>query len=135
MAAPGSYVLILTIAEPTAIEVGALGTIEFDAGGYAYAGSAFGSGGLRRVERHRSLAVGDRTVQHWHIDYLLTHEQTTLYETVQYPHRDLECVLSERLPGHRVAQFGASDCHCDSHLVWNEDVQSLSSGAIELIEK
>jgi len=40
MAAPGSYILVVAVDQPTTIEVGALGDREFTAGGYAYVGSA-----------------------------------------------------------------------------------------------
>ena len=113
----GTYVLVLDVSRATTIEVGALGRIEFDAGAYAYVGSAFGPGGFARVDRHRELAAGDRDTRHWHIDYLLGHSETTLETTVTFPDADRECELAETLPGKPIAEFGASDCDCSAHLL------------------
>jgi hypothetical protein len=64
--APGTYVLILELTTRKVIQVGALGRIKFTAGWYAYAGSAFGPGGLAaRINRHLMSAKKP----HWHIDY------------------------------------------------------------------
>ena len=65
MADLGSYVLFVECGSPIAVDVGALGEREFLPGTYAYVGSAFGPGGLSRVERHRRVAVGDHNVRHW----------------------------------------------------------------------
>jgi len=129
MADPGSYVLVVAVEEPTTIEVGALGDREFTPGGYAYVGSAFGPGGLARVDRHRELADGDRDTRHWHIDYLLGEDETRLASVETYPDRDIECSLAMALAEagcQPVAGFGASDCDCDSHL-WALDGLALPS--------
>ena len=66
-AAPGSYVLLITVAAPLTIHAGRLGAIALSPGTYAYTGSALGPGGLRaRVGRH--LRAEKRP--HWHIDAL-----------------------------------------------------------------
>ncbi len=114
---PGTYVLVVALDEPATIEVGALGDREFDAGTYAYVGSAFGPGGFSRVERHRELAAGERDASHWHIDYLLGHPEASLAEAVTFPDADLECHLAGALPGEQVSGVGASDCDCDAHLL------------------
>ena len=127
MAGPGSYVLVVAVAEPTTIEVGALGDREFTPGGYAYVGSAFGPGGLTRVDRHRELADGDRDTRHWHIDYLLGEDETRLATVETYPAEDIECALATAFADagcEPVAAFGASDCECGSHL-WELDGTSL----------
>ncbi|ELK52825.1 hypothetical protein D320_13259, partial [Haloferax sp. BAB-2207] len=54
----GTYALVFDAPEAT-VEVGALGEHRFPAGAYVYVGSAFGTGGLRRVRRHRRVAAGD----------------------------------------------------------------------------
>ncbi len=74
----GTYTLLIALAKPATIAVGALGECEFSAGRYAYTGSAFGPGGFSRVDRHREVASGDRDVRHWHIDYLLGHPRTRI---------------------------------------------------------
>lgn len=118
MAAKGSYVLVVECDGPVIVEVGALGEITFD-GTYAYVGSAFGTGGLSRVDRHRRVASGEHDVRHWHIDYLLGASATRLASVETYPDRDIECALATALreAGCKpVASFGASDCDCGSHL-------------------
>jgi Uri superfamily endonuclease len=125
MADHGSYVLIVDCDSPVDIEVGALGEIIFD-GAYAYVGSAFGPGGLSRVDRHQELAAGDRDTRHWHIDYLLGADSTGLAAVETYPERDIECALATALREagcEPVAAFGASDCDCRSHL-WGADTAS-----------
>ncbi len=119
MAAPGSYVLVVNCTQPVTIEVGALGEIGFNAGTYAYVGSAFGPGGLARVERHRRVANGEHDVRHWHIDYLLGSTETQLKRVETFRDRDLECTLASAFAEaacQPVNSFGASDCDCVSHL-------------------
>jgi len=127
MAEPGSYVLIVGVEQQTTIEVGALGDRTFAAGYYAYVGSAFGPGGLSRIDRHRELADGDNDTRHWHIDYLLGGEKNSLATVEQFPDRDIECALATAFADagcEPVAAFGASDCDCVSHL-WKFDGPSL----------
>jgi hypothetical protein len=57
----GTYTLLVELPEGTYLEIGALGTRTLDAGWYAYTGSALGSGGFSRVERHLELAAGERS--------------------------------------------------------------------------
>jgi Uri superfamily endonuclease len=116
---PGSYVLILYLPEATTITVGKLGTFEFPAGWYAYAGSALGPGGLAsRLAYHRRREKSF----HWHIDYLLHHaELVEIWWAVENKRK--ECIWASALraiPGARVpvVNFGASDCRCLAHLVY-----------------
>jgi Uri superfamily endonuclease len=116
---PGSYVLIMHLAQATTIVVGKLGTFEFPAGWYAYAGSALGPGGLAaRLSYHQR---SDKSF-HWHIDYLLDHaDLVEIWWAVESKRK--ECIWASALrniPGARVpvANFGASDCRCLSHLVY-----------------
>ena len=126
----GIYVLVLEVSPTTSeVEVGALGTLEFT-GTYAYVGSALGSGGFARVDRHRELAAGERDTRHWHIDYLLGHPETTLEGVVCFPGDDRECHLARTLPGEPVAGFGASDCDCVGHLL-ETDVKRVLEAAID----
>ena len=133
MAATGSYVLVVSCEEAIEIEVGALGEHSFE-GSYAYVGSAFGPGGLSRVDRHREVAGGEREIQHWHLDYLLSADQTQLTTVETYPDRDIECALATALDDagcQAVESFGASDCGCGSHL-YSLDDTSLST-AVESV--
>ena len=128
MADPGSYVLVIDCEEPTTIEVGALGDREFTTGGYAYVGSAFGPGGLSRVDRHRRVASGDHDTRHWHIDYLLGATTTRLATVETYPAEEIECALATAFAEagcEPVADFGASDCDCGSHLWGGDDWTTL----------
>ena len=123
--AKGTYTLLVELSERTTIEVGALGDREFRAGWYAYTGSALGSGGFARVERHREVATGRNDVRQWHIDYLLGHPATTLTQAVTSAGVDAECDIVRVLSGSRIAGFGASDCDCDSHLVYHGNRKRL----------
>ncbi|MEA1929941.1 MAG: GIY-YIG nuclease family protein [Euryarchaeota archaeon] len=137
MADPGSYLLVIECEQATDIEVGALGTRAFDTGHYAYAGSAFGPGGLSRVDRHRRIAAGDHDVRHWHIDYLLGAEATRLATVETFPDRDLECELATALAEagcDRVDAFGASDCDCPSHL-WGPTDRSRLLAAADAVQE
>lgn len=131
----GTYTLVIAFDDPATIEVGALGERPFDADWYAYTGSAFGPGGFARVERHREVAAGERAVRHWHIDYLLGHEASAIDTVVRSAGADVECAVSRRLPGERVADFGASDCDCGSHLVAAEDGAALRSSVRKAHER
>lgn len=121
----GTYTLVIELDRAATIEVGALGTERFSAGAYAYTGSAFGSGGFGRVDRHYELAGGERDVRHWHIDYLLGHDAVSVRGDVRTIDVDVECQVATALPGSPIAGFGASDCECSSHLAYDEDVPSL----------
>jgi Uri superfamily endonuclease len=127
----GTYTLLVELEAPATVAVGALGTHEFEAGWYAYTGSALGPGGFARVERHRELARGERDTRQWHVDYLLGRAEATLVRAVETA-ADAECAVARRV-GSRcepVAGFGASDCGCDSHLAYAPD-RATAEGAVE----
>ncbi|MDY6775088.1 MAG: GIY-YIG nuclease family protein [Halobacteria archaeon] len=117
----GIYTLVLRLEDDTAIEVGALGEIEFESGLYAYTGSALGRGGFSRVERHRDVSEGENDTRRWHIDYLNGDARTSIVEVVKSPGVEEECEISRRIEGERIGSFGASDSECDSHLVYSEE--------------
>ncbi|RZV11443.1 Uri superfamily endonuclease [Natrinema hispanicum] len=127
----GTYVLVIDVPRTTRFAVGALGEYTFDAGTYAYVGSAFGPGGFSRVERHRELVAGDRDTRHWHIDYLLGRPETTLETAIIFPDADRECELAAQLPGTPVDGFGASDCECAGHLLAVPDADTVREAAVE----
>jgi len=114
----GTYVLVLRLPRPIAIDVGRLGRFQFPGGWYAYAGSARGPGGLAaRVSRHLRVSKP----LHWHVDYLRARAQP---EQVWYAvgAQRRECAWAQELtslPGASVPipQFGASDCQCIAHLI------------------
>ncbi len=129
---PGTYVLLLELPAAARVEVGALGSFEFPAELYAYAGSAFGAGGLSRVDRHREVAAGERDVRHWHVDYLTGRPETTLRAVVLAPRADAECAVADALRRHAsdadpAPGFGSSDCTCRSHLARVPNVRTARS--------
>jgi Uri superfamily endonuclease len=117
---PGTYALVLRIAQDLILTVGKLGTANLPSGLYVYLGSAMGSGGVRaRVARH----FRDSRRIHWHIDTLT---KVCSAEGVFWviDSARLECAWAQsllRLPGSGVPipGFGSSDCSlgCPAHLV------------------
>ncbi|WP_158056908.1 GIY-YIG nuclease family protein [Halorussus halophilus] len=118
MAETGTYTLLVELDRDAAIEFGALGERALSAGWYAYTGSAFGPGGLSRVERHRDVAQGDNDARHWHVDYLLGHEATRIAEVVKSIGEDVECAVSRAIDTGEIEGVGCSDCDCESHLTY-----------------
>ena len=115
----GSYALVYRLEKDRKIGVGSLGEINFPKGFYVYIGSAFGPGGLKRVDRHRRLCEDGEGSVHWHIDYLSTEPSSELVRAYLIPEEDVECRLSDRISGEmegRFKGFGCSDCSCGSHL-------------------
>ena len=104
------------------VRVGALGEIAFQSGWHIYIGSALGSGGLKRLLRHISLASRHDRQPKWHVDYLLTSPFFSLDYTVHGVTSDrLECHLRDILNDNGVPAFGCSDCSCTSHLLYRQD--------------
>lgn len=137
-AAGGTYTLLLSLTTADTVEVGALGDLAFDPGWYAYTGSALGRGGFTRVDRHRELARGERDTRHWHVDYLLGHPATRLGAVVYTGDgTDIECAVSRALAVEfePVPSFGASDCGCDSHCVYDPDGDALAAGVARVHDR
>lgn len=111
----GTYTIVLELEAGTTIEFGAAGKRSLDPGLYAYTGSAFGPGGLSRVDRHRRVFRGESNTRHWHIDYLLGAPETDWVDVRTTP-ADAECTIARALPGESIEGIGASDCDCGSHL-------------------
>ena len=118
----GVYVLILKLDSDTTITIGKLGTFDFKKGFYAYTGSARGTGGFKRVDRHFNVASGQNTTQRWHIDYLLPHTEIICAVTVPTDD-DLECAIAGKLSAllSAIKGFGCSDCSCSSHLFFSDN--------------
>lgn len=99
------------------VTVGALGEIAFSRGWHIYVGSALGSGGLSRLERHIDLSRNKDRRPTWHVDYLSKSPSFSLrYTTHALTRERLECRLAAVLGGERIPGFGCSDCGCPSHL-------------------
>lgn len=116
----GTYTLLVELASSTTIRFGATGERDLPRGTYAYVGSALGTGGFARVERHHELARGERDARHWHIDYLLGAPEASVVGDVRTA-GDVECAVATALREHERADpipgLGASDCDCPTHLV------------------
>lgn len=103
------------------IGVGAMGDVAFRKGWHIYVGSALGTGGLRRLERHIALAGKKDKRPKWHVDYLLTSDNFPLrYAVSATTTLRVECILASALGGECVPGFGCSDCACTSHLFYRE---------------
>ncbi|MDI6819512.1 MAG: GIY-YIG nuclease family protein [Candidatus Hodarchaeaceae archaeon] len=117
----GTYALLVHVPYDLAVSVGELGTLSFNAGYYAYIGSALG--GLKaRVGRH--LRAEKRP--HWHIDFLLARSRAV--DIVAAPSRTRrECAVAGELAKklQSVRGFGSSDCACQSHLFYSPDFNEL----------
>jgi Uri superfamily endonuclease len=101
------------------VQVGALCEMAFRPGWHCYVGSALGSGGLKRIERHISLAALRDKRPKWHVDYLLTSPLFLLvYAVYAVTDEHLECMLARQLQEGGVLKFGSSDCDCRSHLFY-----------------
>jgi Uri superfamily endonuclease len=124
----GSYSLLIELNESVDLDVGALGMIEFSSGFYVYNGSAFGSGGLKRVERHKEKSK-EVSGCHWHIDYLLTSPKTEIVDVYTEDGSDHECGLSQEMKNNfdLVEGFGCTDCGCSSHLFYSASREELTS--------
>src|SRR5512136_3163832 len=104
------------------VDVGALGDLTFQAGWHIYVGSALGSGGLKRLERHISLAYLRDKKPKWHIDYLLTNPGFSLrYAIFVVTQERCECQLARELNKGTIPKFGSSDCSCRSHLLYRQN--------------
>lgn len=107
-----SYQIIFKLNRNVEIRIGKLGWFKFPAGMYIYTGSAQKNID-KRIQRHQKK----NKKKHWHIDYLLAMDESTIKEIVK---SDIdECTLNQLTPGKIVIpNFGASDCHegCISHL-------------------
>lgn len=140
----GTYTLLLVREASGTVTVGALGAVHLPAGAYAYVGSALGTGGFARVDRHERVAAGDHDTRHWHVDYLTGDEGTRLADVVTSAGVDAECRIADgircRLQGGDrptdasvgpdavpVADFGASDCDCRTHLFGHASLDELTS--------
>jgi Uri superfamily endonuclease len=110
----GIYVLIIQISHDATVQVGALGKLTFTKGLYAYVGSA--QNNLKhRVRRH----LRKEKRKFWHLDYLLDNSAAKILAVFyKQAAKTEECAVAKAIgeKGEAVAGFGASDCHCESHM-------------------
>jgi len=108
----GIYCLVFENPSCT-VRVGALGEIAFRRGWHIYVGSALGSGGLARLERHVALSRNKDRRPKWHVDYLSASQSFCLRSSVSAMTEErLECRLAAALGGENIPGFGCSDCDC-----------------------
>ena len=121
----GTYTIIVDCGFEGYLTFGRLGRARMWRGLYLYTGSALGRGATsleRRLERH-----GMRWKRRkWHIDYL-TSKQGCLVSGAVYlaSKRRLECKVNQAISKGLNLQpvlpkIGASDCHCEGHLLGPE---------------
>ncbi len=119
----GVYVLVISVGKDIKLNVGALGSISFEKGLYAYVGSA--QNNLeKRIKRH----LGKDKREFWHVDYLLDNDAVRVVKAFyREAGRSEECGIARRLAerGVAVENFGCSDCGCVSHLFRVEDYDFL----------
>ena len=113
----GSYVLLVYLPEEQTIAAGSLSPSLFPRGHYAYVGSALG-GFKSRLDRH--LRAEKKPL--WHIDYLLQYASLDAIITCE-TEESTECAIAQTLALQfsSVPGFGASDCHCRSHLFFGAE--------------
>lgn len=124
------------------IEIGKKGEFYFNPGFHIYVGSALGSGGLKRVQRHISLSRNRDRNPRWHVDHLHLNPAFRLVSAVYaFTSARLECALASRIGGNLVYGFGCTDCKCSSHLFYrtknplieiNEAFEALGLSALTL---
>lgn len=113
----GLYLAVLELEDRATVDVGALGTFDFDPGFYTYVGSAQ-TGLAKRMRRHKRT----RKRTHWHIDYLRNAAQSV--STFAIRGATDESALADDVAelGTRYPEgFGATDCDDDGHLVYTAD--------------
>lgn len=109
----GLYILLLRLGRKARLEAGALGSRDFPAGWYAYAGSARRALS-QRLARHLRL----RKRHHYHIDALRAAAEEARALAIRATTRG-ECELAAALraiAASAVPRFGSSDCRCAGHL-------------------
>jgi adenylylsulfate kinase len=120
----GIYILLISVTKDISVNIGVLGSRNFQKGFYAYVGSA--QNNLeKRVERHLRRAKR----KFWHIDYLLGNRQVEVLQLFwKKAGRLEECRIAERLSqvAAPIRSFGSSDCRCRAHLFRIEAYDYLS---------
>jgi Uri superfamily endonuclease len=126
----GVYVLVIQLSQTAEVHVGALGTLHFAKGLYAYVGSA--QNNLeKRIERH----TRKEKRRFWHVDYLLENPASKIVAVFfKEAPKTTECAIAEAIDqrGEAVVGFGCSDCRCLSHLHRIKDADFLLGSMREL---
>ena len=117
----GTYILIISVIEPSIVHVGQLGELQLQPGTYLYVGSALGTGSTSLTHRLARHILKSKPLK-WHIDFITTlpHAKVQYVIVVETSH-PLECLLSMHIArldgvGCPLKRFGSSDCSkCESH--------------------
>lgn len=136
MVTRGSYCLCIRVGEEVEISIGALGPLEFPRGLYIYVGSAM-NGLEPRLARHLRTSKGESRVIRWHIDYLLSHQATTIesiYAVEGTVKRECDIAALVAGVGEPIPRFGSSDCRCLSHLYRVEECRFLEKLGLKKME-
>lgn len=126
----GVYILVISVGKDTRVNVGALGSVNFEKGLYIYVGSAQ-NGMEKRVERHFRKVKR----KFWHMDYLLKNEHARVVEVFyKEAGKAEECNIARKISktGIPIEGFGSSDCECKSHLVKIKDCEFLRAAMREI---
>jgi Uri superfamily endonuclease len=121
-----TYTLLIELAHPTVITIGRRGDYSFEAGWYAYVGSAL-NGLEHRIARH----LRREKKLHWHIDYLLEHAvvRGVIYAETDKKH---ECRVAQALLKtlEPVPGFGCTDCRCLTHLFHHANHEQIKAAVL-----
>ncbi|MBA4191099.1 MAG: hypothetical protein C0467_24200 [Planctomycetaceae bacterium] len=127
---PGTYIVLFQPSQPTRqLAIGDLGTFDCPAGVYAYLGSAFGAGGVRkRTNRHLTRHSNLR----WNIDHLKPHcTPVAVWWTHDRDKREFEWAqILSSMPGASFPAkgFGAGDNRdAVAHLVHFAELPSFTT--------
>ncbi len=120
----GIYVLVIRLPYPKSLKIGGLGKLRFEKGFYAYVGSAQNSL-EKRIERHLSK----KKKMKWHIDYLLKHGKIEEVWIKENAEKQEECITARAFARNfsSIHKFGASDCACESHLFYSENLEKIKN--------
>lgn len=130
----GTYCLLINLKKDSRIKIGnKLSFINFKSGYYIYVGSAMNS-----LEARLNRHLSDDKKKHWHIDYLLLNKNsqiTDIYYTVST--KKVECEIARNISPNssEIDNFGSSDCDCNSHLFYFEDIKDAITNIKDTFKK
>jgi Uri superfamily endonuclease len=127
----GIYVLVLSVSRDIDVNVGALGSVNFEKGLYAYVGSA-----QNNLEKRIARHLRKTKQKFWHIDHLLDDASVEVVKVFsRKAGKSEECRVANKI-GERcvsIKGFGSSDCKCKGHLFKLEDYQFLREFMFETL--
>ena len=130
----GTYCLLINLKKDSRIKIGnKLSFINFKSGYYIYVGSAMNS-----LESRLNRHLSDDKKKHWHIDYLLLNKNsqiTDIYYTVST--KKVECEIARNISPNssEIDNFGSSDCDCNSHLFYFENIEDAITNIKDTFKK